>query len=47
MVADLLANLAIHHGAVQQKTVNLKYQDQPYVERPTVEVNSSTFTDDD
>lgn len=39
MVANFLANLAVHHGVVERKTVSLKYQDQPYVERSIVKIN--------
>ena len=47
MVVDFLANLAIYHSLVERKTVSLEYQDQPYVEKPLVKVNSSTTSSDD
>lgn len=47
IVADLLTNLAIHHGAVEQKTVILEYQNQLHIVKSSVEVNSSTITDGD
>ena len=47
MVANLLANLAIHHNTVEQKTVSLGYQDQPYVEKPLVEVIRTHTSSDD
>ena len=47
MVADLLANLAIHHSTVEQKIVSLEYQDQPYVEKPLIEVIRTHNSSDD
>lgn len=46
IVADLLTNLEIHHGAVEWKTVILEYQDQLHIVKSSIEVNSSTITDD-
>ena len=47
MAADLLANLAIQHNMVEQKTVSLEYQDQPYVKKPLVEVIRTHTSSDD
>lgn len=47
VVANLLANLAIHHGIVEWKTINLEYQDQPHICGTQAEVNYNTIKNDD
>lgn len=47
IVADLLTNLEIHHGAMVRKTIILEYQNQLHIVKSSVEVNSSTIMDGD